>query len=271
MGLAAAKLKRNGLIRNMDPFFIIKKLNFLASVWTWVLAIFIVALIVRNPKLKQRLLLIGVLAALFFSNNFIVDELIRLWEVPVVPTREYEHRVQTAILLGGGLSYDKDVDRVNYGTNADRYIQVLEPLRNGLAQRVIVSGGAANLLEPWTYESDMLKRFLVNAGIDESRVITERESRTTYENALYCKTLLDSLEPNGTFLLVTSAIHMRRAVACFEAQGLNVKPYTVQKIVGNRRHDFSYLFIPSHSAIGRWDALLHEWAGYVFYQVTDKF
>lgn len=254
----------------MDPFFIIKKLNFLASVWTWVLGLFVIALILRNPKYKQRFLWAGVLAAMFFSNNFIVDELIRWWEVPVVPTREYEHRVQTAILLGGGLTYDKEVDRVNYGTNADRYIQVLEPLRTGLAQRVVVSGGAANLLEPWTYEADMLKRFLVSAGIDEKKVITERQSRTTYENAVHCKVLLDSLEPQGTFLLVTSAIHMRRALACFQAQGVDVNPYTVQKITGNRRHDLEYLLVPNLHALGRWDALLHEWAGYVFYRISGK-
>lgn len=254
----------------MDAFFLIKKLNFLVQPWTWILGLMLAALIVHDQRKSRRLLAGSLALALFLSNNFIIDELLRTWEVPVHPASEYRGKVQTAILLGGGLSYDKDVDRVNYGTNADRYIQVLEPLRNGLAQRVVVSGGAANLLEPGTFEAEMLRRFLINAGIDSARVLMELDSHTTYENALFCKTLLDSLEPGGSFLLVTSAIHMRRALACFGTQGLDVRPYTVQKMVGRRRYDISYLLIPSMAAIGRWEQLMHELFGYVYYSATGR-
>jgi uncharacterized SAM-binding protein YcdF (DUF218 family) len=254
----------------MDAFFLIKKLNFLLQPWTWILGLIVAALLVRDQRKSRRILALTLAMAIFLSNNFIVDELLRAWEVPVHPTSEYRNKVQTAILLGGGLSYDKDVDRVNYGTNADRYIQVLEPLRNGLAKRVVVSGGAANLLEPWTFEAEMLRRFLINAGIDSSRILTERNSRTTHENAVYCKALLDSLEPGGSFLLVTSAVHMRRAMACFSAQGLNVRPYTVQKMVGHRRYGLSYLLVPSMAAIGRWEQLMHELFGYAYYFATGR-
>ena len=254
----------------MDTFFIVKKLNFIAQPWTWILGLMVASFFIRDKRKSRMTLLTTIGLALFLSNNFIVDELIRAWEVPVHPAIEYKGKVQTAILLGGGLSYDREVDRVNYGTNADRYIQVLEPLRNGLAQRVLVSGGAANLLEPGTYEADMLKRFLVNAGIDSARVLTERSSRTTYENAVYCKVMLDSVEPGGKYLLVTSALHMRRALACFKAQGMDVIPYTVQKMVGHRRYDISYLLVPSMAAIGRWEHLMHELLGYAYYKATGR-
>jgi len=254
----------------MDAFYLIKKLNFLTQPWIWILGLLVASLIVREQHKSRKLVAAALAMALFLSNNFIIDELLRAWEVPVHPASEYRGKVQTAILLGGGLSYDKDVDRVNYGSNADRYIQVLEPLRNGLAERVVVSGGAANLLEPWTYEAEMLRRFLINAGIDSTRVLVERNSRTTYENAAHCKALLDSIEPGGSFLLVTSAIHMRRALACFNAQGLDVRPYTVQKMVGHRRSDLSYLLIPSMAAIGRWEQLMHELFGFAYYRVTGR-
>ncbi|MFC3713499.1 YdcF family protein [Sphingoaurantiacus capsulatus] len=72
---------------------------------------------------------------------------------------------------------------------------------------------------------------------------------------------------SGEILLVTSAMHMPRAVACFEANGVRAAPYPVD-----------YTIRPSgtgsaRSVIGNLrqvDTALHEWIGLAYYRVRGR-
>lgn len=250
----------------MNLFFLIKRLEFLLQPFTWALLLLVLAWLTANPYRRRRLLggAMGIL--IFFSNSFIVDELYRWWEVEVTLFHEIAPDVRTAVLLGGGLTYDNTVDRVNYGNNADRYIQVLEPYHRGLIDRIVVVGGAANYLEPETREGEMLRRFLLTAGVADEDIIVERESMNTYENALFCVPVLRQLNEER-FLLITSSTHVRRAVACFSRQGIEVQPYAVQKRVGNRRWELDYLLVPRVVNFDKWAYIIHEWIGFLSYRV----
>jgi len=247
-------------------FFLIKRLEFLLQPFTWVLVLLALAWYTANPYRRRRLIGAALGILLFFSNSFIVDECYRWWEVEITQFHELDPGIRTAILLGGGLSYDQTVDRVNYGSSSDRYIQVLEPYHRGLIDRIVVVGGPANYLEPETREGDMLKRFLLTAGVAEEDIIVERESLNTYENALYSKPILEQLGEER-FLLVTASTHMRRAVACFHNQGIEVQPYATQKRVGIRRWELDFLLVPRAENFNKWASLVHEWVGYVSYKV----
>lgn len=250
----------------MSVFFLIKRLEFLLQPFTWALILLALAWYTANPYRRRRLLGAALGVLLFFSNSFIVDECYRWWEMEITLFREIDPSIRTAILLGGGLSYDKEVDRVNYGHSADRYVQVLEPYHRGLIDRIMVVGGAANYLEPETREGDLLKRFLLNAGVAESDIIVERQSLNTFQNAALSRPILEKLGEQR-YLLVTSSSHMRRALACFAQQGIDVQPYAVQKRVGNRRWELDFLLVPKAENFGKWAALLHEWVGFVSYKV----
>ncbi|MCF8259050.1 MAG: YdcF family protein, partial [Flavobacteriales bacterium] len=67
--------------------------------------------------------------------------------------------------------------------------------------------------------------------------------------------------------LVTSSTHVRRAMACFAKQGIDVQPYAVQKRVGIRRWELDFLLVPQTENLGKWSNLVHEWVGYVSYRV----
>jgi len=247
-------------------FFLIKRLEFLLQPFTWALVLLALAWYTANPYRRRRLIGAALGILLFFSNSFIVDECYRWWEVEITQFHELDPGIRTAILLGGGLSYDQTVDRVNYGSSSDRYIQVLEPYHRGLIDRIVVVGGPANYLEPETREGDMLQRFLLTAGVAEGDIIVERESLNTYENALYSKPILEQLGERR-FLLVTASTHMRRAVACFNHQGIEVQSYATQKKVGIRRWEPDYLLVPMADNFGKWASLVHEWIGFVSYKV----
>ena len=203
---------------------------------------------------------------LFFSNSVIVDELVRAWEVEVTLTGDIDPSIKTAILLGGGVYHDKETDMVKYGRNADRYLSVLEPYREGVFEKILVSGGPANYLEPWAKESEIIKGLYLLCDLPSEDVMIEDKSLNTHQNAVNCKPILEELEEDK-FLLITSSLHMRRAMACFQKQGIEVQPYSAMKMVGTRRWEIDYLLVPSIDNFSKWRALIHEWIGFLSYKV----
>jgi uncharacterized SAM-binding protein YcdF (DUF218 family) len=105
------------------------------------------------------------------------------------------------ILLGGvGLDFDNPTNRI---------VHALQIYRAGKAPLIVISGGNPDPL--------------VRLGAPRSILILEPESRDTRENAVNTAAIFKAHGwQNG--LLVTSAIHMPRALAAFQMVGLNVVP-----------------------------------------------
>ena len=79
----------------------------------------------------------------------------------------------------------------------------------------IVSGGqGAN--EPFS-EAEGMRRYLVEKGIDESRIIMEDKSHNTIQNLVNSKALIDNKD--ATVGIVTSKFHMYRALKIAKKQG----------------------------------------------------
>ena len=85
----------------------------------------------------------------------------------------------------------------------------------GRAPKVLLSGGA---LEGDVSEARGMAHAIRQQGVPETALILENSSRTTYENAAMTE---DQLKARGIgkILLVTSALHMPRAMAAFAKQG----------------------------------------------------
>lgn len=232
--------------------------------FTWVIILLLLALFTYNQKRRKRLLIWCLGMLIFFSNSVVIDELIRLWEVEVILTGDIDPSVNTAILLGGGVYHDKETDKIKYGRNADRYLSVLEPYREGVVKKVLIAGGPANYLEPWAKESEIIKGLYLLCGVPSEDVIIEDKSLNTYQNAVNCKPILERLGEER-FLLITSSMHMRRAQACFEKQGINVQPYSAMKMVGVRRWEIDYLVVPQLDNFSKWRSFIHEVIGYLSY------
>ena len=67
---------------------------------------------------------------------------------------------------------------------------------------------------------------LERLGLAAGRVIYEERSRNTSENAEFSLAIARP-QPGETWLLITSAFHMSRAVGSFRRAGWNVVPYPV--------------------------------------------
>jgi len=83
---------------------------------------------------------------------------------------------------------------------------------------VIVSGGRV-----WhgRVEADVMAAALVELGVPEQRIVRERLSFSTRENARYVAVQC-AKRGVGRVALVTCVWHLPRAVKCFEAEGLAV-------------------------------------------------
>jgi uncharacterized SAM-binding protein YcdF (DUF218 family) len=134
--------------------------------------------------------------------------------------------------------------------------------------RVVFSGGSGNLISNDAREADFAGAVFESLGIDKSRLIMERASRNTQENAQFSKALLAPKE-GERWLLVTSAFHMPRSVGLFRKAGFAVEPYPVDWRVGGRGDIFNFTNI-AIDGLGRTDLAVREWMGLIAYRATGK-
>jgi len=104
--------------------------------------------------------------------------------------------------------------------------------------------------------------FARRLGVDRERIYIESRPRTTSEDAFYTAALLKP-EPGQRWLLVTSALHMPRAIGCFRTAGFQVEPYPVE-------FRFREEFAPGSEALSYLDTAAKEWIGLVAYRFMGK-
>jgi uncharacterized SAM-binding protein YcdF (DUF218 family) len=109
---------------------------------------------------------------------------------------------------------------------------------------------------------------LADLGVDPSGINIEPHSRTTAEDALYSAALLKP-KLSERWLLVTSAMHMPRAVGCFRVAGFRVEPYPVEFVTRGRSGPFA-LFATGSSALMQLDRAAKEWIGLIAYRLLGK-
>ena len=76
-------------------------------------------------------------------------------------------------------------------------------------------------------------------------------------------------KPSERWLLVTSAMHMPRAVGCFRAAGFQVEPYPVEFMTRGPSGLFA-LFATGSSALIQFDRAAKEWIGLIAYRLMGK-
>lgn len=91
----------------------------------------------------------------------------------------------------------------------------------GRVETVLISGGVGKGGGP--SEAQVGRDFLLDLGIPPKALLTEDRSSRTVENIVHSKAIARR-EGIRTFLLVSDPLHMRRATALAQAQGLKTYP-----------------------------------------------
>lgn len=132
-------------------------------------------------------------------------------------------RADAVVVLGGGVSPAGHGDLYpNLESAADRVWHAARLFHASRAPLVLLSGGSDPEYSSHS-EAEAMRQFIVDLGVPAQAIILEQRSRNTADNARYSAALLEE-QGVSTILLVTSALHMPRARALFEAQGLVVIP-----------------------------------------------
>jgi uncharacterized SAM-binding protein YcdF (DUF218 family) len=134
--------------------------------------------------------------------------------------------------------------------------------------RIVFSGGSANLISNDAREADFAGTIFESLGIAKSRLIMERASRNTLENAQFSKALV-APKDGERWLLVTSAFHMPRSIGLFRKAGFAVEAYPVDWRVGGRGDLMSFSNVIL-DGLGRTEIAVREWIGLIAYRATGK-
>ncbi len=252
-------------------FFILSKtLFYLLMPITWIMGLLVYSLFTQVTLRKKRAVKIAFILLIFFSNNLIVNEAMRAWEVPTLPIAPLVPH-QVAVVLTGVTDTEREPrDRVYFSKGADRILHPLQLYKMGKIKYILISGGSGRLVgrEKNASEADELASVLKLAGVPDSAVILENQSRNTRENALFSAKILQKRFPGQSYLLVTSAFHMRRSEGCFRKAGMPVTVFSTDFYSSPRKWTPDYWLLPSEAALGKWSTLWHEWIGYVSYWVA---
>ena len=225
-------------------------------------------LLASGRRVGLSMLWIGLVCLGLLGFRAVPDALLRSLEVryPVpTPTEVANHH--GLIVLGGAVGHPDSFlahGQVPLGEAAERMTVPVGLMRKHPHLQLVFSGGEGRLLTTGTTESVLAQAFYEEQGLDMRRVAFEDGSRTTRENAQQVAQLLGKAcaEP---WLLVTSAWHMPRAVAEFEAVGCAVTPYPVDFRTGASTPWTEYSMAYS---LVRWQLALHEWLGIAAYRLT---
>lgn len=250
-------------------FFLSKILQFVLSPIVWLFLLLIWALLTKRPKRRRNLLLISVLFLYIFSNSFILDEIMRVWEMPQSKIESSNKIYDYAIVLGGLTTYyDKKSDQLGFNRSVDRLIQAIKLYKKGKVKKIIFTGGDGSILKEIGSEGDLIKNFIKQTQIiPYSDFIVENQSRNTHENAEYISKLFKNNHLKGESIIITSAFHMRRALDCFKKEGIIADYYIADRYSGKRKYIPDHLLIPQTDTFDNWNMLLHEMTGYVVYKV----
>ncbi len=126
---------------------------------------------------------------------------------------------QAIVVLGGNTANG----RANWFESYDRHTAILRTdtaanlYAAGRAPLIVVSGAA---LDGGVSEASMMASALERAGVPTSAIIQENHSLTTRQNAVFTAQVLRAHQIDR-FLLVTSALHMPRAMASFQKLGFH--------------------------------------------------
>lgn len=136
--------------------------------------------------------------------------------------------VDGIIVLGGMvdqvISATRGVPALN--SAVERLVEAAELARLHPGAKLVVTGGSGLLNEQELKELPVMVEILRRLGVEPDRIIGEDRSRNTYENALFSHDLAQPAA-GETWLLVTSAYHMPRAVGIFRKIGWPVVPWPV--------------------------------------------
>ena len=199
------------------------------------------------------------------------EYLIKNLEDRFIYSKETLLRLDGIIILSGRTGSGKVAkDRNDYvlGGGSERVIKGLEFLKQKPEGKIIFTGFSGKLFHEGLSEAEIIEQLIRALNTDSANILFEKRSRNTFENAVYSKEIINRLQIKK-WGIVTSASHMKRAIATFEKEcpEMNFKPIPVDFRTAN-----SIYWGPGNmqGSINLWRIYIHETVGYWVYKLIRK-
>ena len=232
--------------------------------------IFLVGLLaaIGAVRKSQRLVFVAVGLLYLLSTPIAANLLIRAVERPYQPIEASKIPNADAIVVLSGmlLNVEMPSGEVSHEWgDPDRFFGGLELLRLNKAPKLVWTGGRL----PWDThklsEGELLMQEAIKLGFSRERFLLTSDVQNTADEA---KAVAKLLGPEKSIVLVTSAFHMPRSRALFEAQGLVVVPYAVDfKVSAGTTTPMD--FLPEANALHRSSIAFREMLGRLYYAVRS--
>lgn len=145
---------------------------------------------------------------------------------------------------------------------AEGYILYRQCKQSGNDCKVIVSGG--DPFRNGVAEAAAYGEVLQNMGVDRNDLLLETRSMNTWQNAQFVQPMLKTYAPQRV-VLVTSAVHMRRAQKYFEHFGVDALPVRADYA------DARLTWFPNGWNVALTEVALHEYVGVMTYHMYNAF
>lgn len=251
-------------------FFVLSKLfYFLLAPISWIFILLIAQILIKSNSRKRKIKVCIIVIIIIFSNPYIYRSLVIYYQ-PKMLELDKNAKFSVGILLGGLSMYDKN--NVGYFVeSSDRFIQTANLYQSGYIKKILVSGGSGMLLKKEPDEASFLRKQLIHNGIPDTAIIVETKSKNTYENAIFSKKILDSLNLLPPYIVITSAIHVPRSNKVFAKAGYtNYFMYPCNYEVIDTKFVIEDYLIPNISLLKDWKDFIKEIVGTIVYQITGK-
>mgnify|MGYP001765484299 CR=1 FL=1 len=260
----------------MDSLFFIasKTVGMLARVETWFILLLAAAVIaggLGRARAAQRLASVTLVLVLALTAFPLATPLLRMLERQYPAAPALPAQVDGIIVLGGaedtGAFARWGIPGLNEG--AERVIEGAALARRFPQARLVFTGGVASLVysDATQAPSQMTSAIWQSLGVPQGQIVLEDRSRNTSENAIFTRDLVQP-QPGQTWVLVTSAWHMPRAVETFERNGwTGLIPWPVDFRSGGQALRLEWR-LDDHLQDA--DVTLKEFLGLIVYRVAGK-
>ncbi len=148
--------------------------------------------------------------------------LVLLWLAGVLawiwigPSETEDSGADYALVLGAAVH-----DEVPSPVFRARIDHAVDLWQQGRVETLIFTGGFAE--GGGLSEGEAARDYAIQEGVPESAIVVESGSQTTMENLVFAQPgMLDY--PDGTYLIVSDPLHMRRAMQMADALGYDAQP-----------------------------------------------
>jgi uncharacterized SAM-binding protein YcdF (DUF218 family) len=219
----------------------------------------------RRIGAAKIVLTLGVLVLTALSFAAVADQFIKpleLWYPPLLDTSPLKD-VKWVVVLGGGHASSPTLPpNAQIGNSSlARLIEGIRIHRALPGSKLLFSGGA--VFDP-VPEAETMAAVARMLGVSPDDMALESQSMDTGQQAQFVQGIIR----NDRCILVTSAIHMLRAMLVFEQKGLRPVPAPTEFGDWMRKENSPNQFFPRAGELSKVEAALHEYLGMLWTRVT---